>query len=215
MTGHPQGTQSWLDWISNGGEYDQTGEKNAMVSMKDFWKTAPSGGEFTSSFSMEEMMDTDLSETVEMIREAHTTFLGPKIPDEDYAEGYKEVLKNMGYRLWISKSELKSTRNSSSLKLIWENSGVAPLYKDWPAYIYIEDEKGKLVEKKNIEIKMSSVLPEEEISTSTTLKTEKLNSLLKKGYRLSIGIEDPMTEKAGVRLAMNTLYQEGKNYLWK
>ena len=215
MTGHPQGTQSWLDWISNGGEYDQTGEKNAMVSMKDFWKTAPSGGEFTSSFSMEEMMDTDLSETVEMIREAHTTFLGPKIPDEDYVEGYKEVLKNMGYRLWISKAELKSTRNSSSLKLIWKNSGVAPLYKDWPAYIYIEDEKGKLVEKKNIEIKMSSVLPEEEISTSTTLKTEKLNSLLKKGYRLSIGIEDPMTEKVGVRLAMNTLYQEGKNYLWK
>ena len=45
------------------------------------------------------------------------------------------------------------------------------------------------MEKKNIEIKMSSVLPEEEISTSTTLKTEKLNSLLKKGYRLSIGIE--------------------------
>ena len=145
MPGHPQGTQSWLEWISNGGEYDQTGEKNAMVSMKDFWKTAPSGGEFTSSFSMEEMMDTDLSETVEMIREAHTTFLGPKIPDEDYAEGYKEVLKNMGYRLWISKSELKSTRNSSSLKLIWENSGVAPLYKDWPAYIYIEKYRNKNV----------------------------------------------------------------------
>lgn len=52
-------------------------------------------------------MDTDLSETVEMIREAHTTFLGPKIPDEDYAEGYKEVLKNMGYRLWISKGRTK------------------------------------------------------------------------------------------------------------
>ena len=215
MTGHPQGTQSWLDWISNGGEYDQTGEKNAMVAMEDFWKTAPSGGEFTSSLSMEEMMDTDLSETVEMIREAHTTFLGPKIPDEDYAEGYKEVLKNMGYRLWISKAELKSTRNNSSLKLIWENSGVAPLYKDWPAYIYIEDEKGKLIEKKNIEIKMSSVLPGEEISTSTILKTEKLNRLLKKGYRLSVGIEDPMTEKSGVRLAMNSFYQEGKNYLWK
>ena len=67
-----------------------------MVSMKDFWKTAPSGGEFTSSFSMEEMMDTDLSETVEMIREAHTTFLGPKIPDEDYAEGYKRSPQKHG-----------------------------------------------------------------------------------------------------------------------
>ena len=67
-----------MGWINNGGEYDQTGEKNVIVSMKDFWKTAPSGGEFTSSLSMEEMLDTNLSGTVEMIREAHTTFSGTK-----------------------------------------------------------------------------------------------------------------------------------------
>ena len=58
MTGQPEATQSWLGWINNGGEYDQTGEKNVIVPMKDFWKTAPSGGEFTSSLSMEEMLDT-------------------------------------------------------------------------------------------------------------------------------------------------------------
>ena len=46
MTGQPEATQSWLGWINNGGEYDQTGEKNVIVPMNDFWKTAPSGGEF-------------------------------------------------------------------------------------------------------------------------------------------------------------------------
>ena len=214
MTGQPEATQSWFDWINNGGKYDQTGEKNVIVSMKDFWKTAPSGGEFTSSLSMEEMLDTNLSGTVEMIREAHTTFLGPKIPDENYVDGYKEVLKNMGYRLWISMAELKNTAKGSRLKLTWENSGVAPMYKEWPVYVYIEDESGKLVEKSRISIKISSLLPGEKATTLTALETERLNSLLEKGYRLSVGIEDPMTELPCVRFAMEALYQEGKNYLW-
>ena len=214
MTGQPEATQSWLGWINNGGEYDQTGEKNVIVPMNDFLKTAPSGGEFTSSLSMEEMLDTNLSGTVEMIREAHTTFLGPKIPDENYVDGYKEVLKNMGYRLWISMAELKNTAKGSRLKLIWENSGVAPMYKEWPVYVYIEDESGKLVEKSRISIKISSLLPGEKATTLTALETERLNSLLEKGYRLSVGIEDPMTELPCVRFAMEALYQEGKNYLW-
>ena len=214
MTGQPEATQSWFDWINNGGEYDQTGEKNVIVPMKDFWTTAPSGGEFTSSLSMEEMLDTNLSGTVEMIREAHTTFLGPKIPDENYVDGYKEVLKNMGYRLWISMAELKNTAKGSRLKLTWENSGVAPMYKEWPVYVYIEDESGKLVEKSRISIKISSLLPGEKATTLTALETERLNSLLEKGYRLSVGIEDPMTELPCVRFAMEALYQEGKNYLW-
>ena len=182
MTGQPEATQSWFDWINNGGEYDQTGEKNVIVPMKDFWKTAPSGGEFTSSLSMEEMLDTNLSGTVEMIREAHTTFLGPKIPDENYVDGYKEVLKNMGYRLWISMAELKNTAKGSRLKLTWENSGVAPMYKEWPVYVYIEDESGKLVEKSRISIKISSLLPGEKATTLTALETERLNSLLEKGF---------------------------------
>ena len=214
MTGQPEATQSWFDWINNGGKYDQTGEKNVIVPMNDFWKTAPSGGEFTSSLLMEEMLDTNLSGTVEMIREAHTTFLGPKIPDENYVDGYKEVLKNMGYRLWISMAELKNTAKGSRLKLTWENSGVAPMYKEWPMYVYIEDESGKLVEKSRISIKISSLLPGEKATTLTALETERLNSLLEKGYRLSVGIEDPMTELPCVRFAMEALYQEGKNYLW-
>ena len=88
------------------------------------------------------------------------------------------------------------------------------MYKEWPVYVYIEDESGKLVEKNRISIKISSLLPGEKATTLTALETERLNSLLEKGYRLSVGIEDPMTGLPCVRFAMETLYQEGKNYLW-
>ena len=88
------------------------------------------------------------------------------------------------------------------------------MYKEWPVYVYIEDESGKLVEKSMISIKISSLLPGEKATTLTALETERLNSLLEKGYRLSVGIEDPMTEFPCVRFAMEALYQEGKNYLW-
>lgn len=111
-------------------------------------------------------------------------------------------------------AELKNTAKGSRLKLTWENSGVAPMYKEWPVYVYIEDESGKLVEKSRISIKISSLLPGEKATTLTALETERLNSLLEKGYRLSVGIEDPMTELPCVRFAMEALYQEGKNYLW-
>ena len=88
------------------------------------------------------------------------------------------------------------------------------MYKEWPVYVYIEDESGKLVEKSRISIKISSLLPGEKATTLTALETERLNSLLEKGYRISVGIEDHMTELPCVRFAMEALYQEGKNYLW-
>lgn len=214
MTGHPKDTQEWIDWINNGGEYDQTGEKNVVVSMKNFWKTAPSGGEFTSSLSMEDMLGTDLTQTVQLIREAHTTFLGPKIPDAKYVEGYKEVLKNMGYRLWITQVEVKCAGQKSRLKLTWQNAGVAPLYQNWPVYLYVKDKTGKEVEKQGVDMKISSVLPDEEVVTENVLPLSDLSGLLEKGYRLAVGIEDPMTGTPCVRFAMDTLYKDGKNYLW-
>ena len=107
MTGHKESTEEWLTWIQEGGDYGQAEEKDALGSMPDFWKTAPSGGEFTSSVSMEQMLVTDLDQTVELVRRSHTTFLGPKYADSQYKDGYDKVLLNMGYRLWISEAAWK------------------------------------------------------------------------------------------------------------
>ena len=63
------------------------------------------------------------------------------------------------------------------------------MYKEWPMYVYIEDESGKLVEKSRISIKISSLLPGEKATTLTALETERLNSLLEKGYRSRLGLK--------------------------
>lgn len=214
MTGDSGETESWLKEIQNGGNLSQTDEKNTIVSMPDFWKTAPVGGEFTSSLSMENMLDTDIFQTVELIRKSHITFIGPNIADKKYQQGYEKVLKNMGYRLWVSRAVLLQRITGTKLRLIWENDGAAPFYKDWPVWIYVTDEDGNIVEKKQIDIQLSSVLPGEIIKTETRLDTKKLAGLAGEKYDLSIGIEDPMTGKASVRMAMKCSYKNGRNYLW-
>ena len=42
-----------------------------------------------------------------------------------------------------------------------------------------------------------------------------LISLAGKKYKISIGIEDPMTGKLAVRFSMKGTYNEGKNYLFQ
>lgn len=214
MTGDPGETESWFKEIQNGGDLSQTDEKNAIVSMPDFWKTASVGGEFTSSLSMENMLDTDIFQTVELIRKSHTTFIGPNIADKKYQQGYEKVLRNMGYRLWVSRAVLLQRISGTKLRLTWENDGSAPFYKDWPVWIYVTDEDGNTVEKKQIDIQLSSVLPGEIIKTETRLDTKKLAGLAGEKYDLSIGIEDPMTGKTSVRMAMKCSYKNGRNYLW-
>lgn len=207
-------TEAWLKEIENGGDLSQTDEKNVLFSMHDFWKKAPVGGEFTSSLSMEEMLDTSLSQTVELIKKSHTTFLGPNIADKTYSEGYKAVLQNMGYRLWISKAALSPQLKGAKLELTWENAGSAPFYKEWPVWVYVTDEKGNLIEKKRIKISLPSVLPGNVKKTQTSMETINLSRDVGDKYHLSIGIEDPMTGKANLRMTMKCKYNDGMNFLW-
>ena len=53
------------------------------------------------------------------------------------------------------------------------------------------------------------------VSYLPVARVPNIPALLKEGYALSVGIEDPMTEKPGVRLAMECAYQNGRNILWQ
>ena len=163
---------------------------------------------------MEEMLDTSLSQTVELIKKSHTTFLGPNIADKTYSEGYKAVLQNMGYRLWISKAALSPQLKGAKLELTWENAGSAPFYKEWPVWVYVTDEKGNLIEKKRIKISLPSVLPGNVKKTQTSMETINLSRDVGDKYHLSIGIEDSMTGKANLRMTMKCKYNDGMNFLW-
>lgn len=214
MAGHPDETEVWLREIENGGDLSQTDEKNALISMHDFWKTAPVGGELTSSFSMEDLLETNLDQTAALIRESHTTFLGPHVANNQYLQGYHTVLKNMGYRLRISEAVLSNKLKGTKLSMTWANDGTAPFYKDWPVWVYVTDENGDTIEKKQVEMKLSSILPGESVKTEICLETKKLVDLAGKKYNIRIGIEDPMTGKENLRLAMKCRYMDGRNLLW-
>jgi len=214
MAGHPNETEVWLREIENGGDLTQTDEKNALISMHDFWKTAPVGGELTSSFSMEDLLETNLDQTATLIRESHTTFLGPHVANNQYLQGYHTVLKSMGYRLRISEAVLSNKLKGTKLSMTWANDGTAPFYKDWPVWVYVTDENGDTIEKKQVEMKLSSILPGESVKTEICLETKKLVDLAGKKYNIRIGIEDPMTGKENLRLAMKCGYMDGRNLLW-
>ena len=68
MAGHPEDTKTWIEWIENGGVYDQTGETDVIVPMNSFWKKAPVGGELNSSISMRRMLVKNLNETAELMK---------------------------------------------------------------------------------------------------------------------------------------------------
>ena len=120
----------------------------------------------------------------------------------------------MGYRLWILKATLSRNLLGTKLSLTWENDGMAPFYRDWPVWVYVTDEDGNTIEKKQVELSLSSIFPRETIETDTLLDTRKLFELAGENYHISIGVEDPMIGKTGLRFAMQGDYKDGQNFLW-
>lgn len=120
----------------------------------------------------------------------------------------------MGYRLWILKATLSRSLRGTKLSLTWENDGSAPFYRDWPVWVYVTDEDGNTIEKKQVKLSLSSILPGETIETDTLLDTRKLFELAGENYHISIGVEDPMIGKTGLRFAMQSDCKDGQNFLW-
>lgn len=205
MAGDAESTQEWLDWIAQGGIYNQTGEA-CISAVPGIWNRAPIGGEFTSSISMEQLLDTGLKETVSLVKKSHTTFLGPKIPkyeEEGLSKGSNEILKSMGYRYRISHMELKNAflGRETQVRLVWHNDGTAPMYWDWPVYLYRLDANGSVTDKVEVEIDLTKLTGGTSIETKTVIPAEMASP--SDGF-LGIGIEDPMTGQPAVKLMMET-----------
>lgn len=212
MTGYAHDTETWLDWIQNGGEYDQT-EEDALSPMPDFWKTAPSGGEFTSGIPMEQLLDTDLEQTLELLRRSHTTFLGPKIADSEYPEGYDAVSRQLGYRLWIPEWTLSRYFLGCRLEMQWRNDGCAPFYAGWPLFVEITAPDGRESIRVTTDAALNTILP----GTGKSIKIElprQAEKIVKNGGSISVGIIDPLTGAPGVYLAMDGWEDTTQPYLY-
>lgn len=204
MTGSPADTEEWLGWIESGGSFETSGRALEYKPMENFWETAPSGGEFTSAFTMEELLSDRLTETLEMIRDTHMTFIGPKCPegslkDENSAQVIREEL---GYRYYISSlsTQYSFADGRLEVKLVWENKGLAPLYWDWPVTIYVYNEQGEIKYWEMVDIRLSELYPGNSIETVSSIP---FTDEFRQGYQIGIGITSP-DEDEYITLAMDT-----------
>lgn len=220
MTGEPESTDIWLDWIAHGGSYEDPVEPHRIVAAGEVWNRAAVGGEFTSSLSWEKMLYENWEETKKMILDSHMSFIGPKCPHEK-TDGYNKeqsenILVLLGYKIGISEGKYSYNKLTEKWKvsLCWNNKGVAPMYYDWNVYLYLLDEKEKILAKIPVDMKLSSLTGGSEMRTSTKFKLSDFGVDREAVSAIGVGIEDPMFGRPAVRFN-NKNAEEGSVYiLW-
>lgn len=193
--------KEWLNWIAEG--YVSPQSKETLSGMPEFWKTAPSGGEFATSEEKEYYFSEGYEDTMQFIRESHTTFLGPRsgadVKDKSLKEEIRNMSREMGYCFQLSDVVLKKVwwNPKFYLGIKLENTGVAPFYENWPLVVRIYDENQTCVYEKEYDIELPSLLPGKH-QIELYLEDVKLEA---GNYIIAVGLIDPITGKPGVAFA--------------
>ena len=140
-----------------------------------------------------------IKKLTEEAKAAHLTFLGPKVA-EDIGDGqaaYRELLMNMGYRLWVSGLTISKGEGKVDITLNLENSGV-PFYMGislWYNTCVMLMER--VFQAQQLECRLSELLPDQ----TTELKASFAYSK-DQNYQVKLGILSPTTQVPSVHFAM-------------
>ncbi len=206
MTGDAEATEEWLEWISDGGDYNGAAGPIKLYKQGEIWKKSPIGGEFTSGYPMSELLGEKLEDTVALIQKSHMTFAGPMCPiakkdEKKNPEAVSKILNEIGYKYGVSESRLIYNKllKASYLKFKLENTGVAPMYYDWKLCIYELDDNSNITKRYATNVKLSDISSGESEWISVTLKGNNWKNGI---VKLGIGIEDPATGQPAVNMNM-------------
>lgn len=203
MMGHKQATDTWLGWINEGGEYDQTGESAALSAMPDGWKYAPIGGEMTHSIPARQIYLTDLETTLKQVEASHATFIGPggyENPENDrqISIGQAMITGRLGYAFHIQSAILPSRLflgDTLKGEVRLRNVGIAPFYQNWPMQVKVTNELGQATTVLLEQPQLTQLLPE----TTLVIPFEVPLGLMEDGKcQIFFSIIDPLTGKPAV-----------------
>ena len=203
--GEVQGTQTWLNWIEKGGDYDQTGELGSLKAQPLLWQRSPIGGELTSSLPMSQLLGTDLSLLLHQLENSHVSFLGPKVaePHGDTEEvAYEQIRQRLGYAIGIRQAEVTLKQEKGQLRLHIFNQGSTPFYKDWSFYVIIKGINGQELGRQALPVRLSSLLPGQEIQVGVDLPLLTKKIVKTHGLHLDLQVTDPLTAQPGLRFAV-------------
>ena len=213
MTGDLAASETWLNWIDNGGEYTQTKEINAYTPMSEKWKTAPIGGEQTGSMSDYQLYDQNLDQTLQLLKESHTTFIGPGSPYKQkiggaLQNGIDQVLSTIGYHLYIDQIIMPRRvymANKITIQFDLGNAGIAPMYYNWPVRFYLLNIDGTIASDYPADLDTRKILPGEISSYKITILLENIKNGV---YSIGFAILDPHTNQPAVKMAMENLRED-------
>lgn len=203
MVGHDEDTGEWLDWLRNGGSQSTSGERLEYKPFNDIWLSRPVGGELTSSIPMDELLGGSFNDTLRHISSSGMIFLGPKIPDftEEYESRCEEILKQMGYRIYLSKleSHYDYFARVLDLSLSFRNAGNAGFYFDWPVCMVVLDKDKNEVFSQKLDIDLRTLSKDADTTAAVTVP---LSEKLKDEFYIGIRIRD-LDDKENLTLAQS------------
>lgn len=147
VTGNVPETERLLRELSEGADFGSAQEEGAIKPLSEIWNSAPVGGEYTSSRSMEDMLNRDFRSTLKLIEDSHPSFLGPKIPDMRVAEddddrklsetallNARKIQGMLGYRYRVTEIGISDAATEDGIwttlyKLLTGQMGTSQTYK--------------------------------------------------------------------------------------
>lgn len=215
MAGDEKSTENWLGWMRDGGSYETDGEPLVFTPTERFWDTAPVGGELAGNEEKEDMLGKWFDITLESVESAHMSFIGPRCPTGDLkdTEAAKKLRERLGYRYYISglKTEYSFSEDGIMLTLTWCNTGLAPLYWDWSAMVYVYDRDGKLTFWETVDIDLRELTPDRKITTVTKIP---FTDVFRQGYEVGIGISSPELDRR-IKLAMDVPERDSVQIIYR
>ncbi|MCA0754209.1 DUF4832 domain-containing protein [Paenibacillus sp. N4] len=216
--GSRSSTNDFIDWFENGYLSVLAGDVK-LPAMPNFWKSAPSGGEFSSgSEVLSFLRDDQIGQIIEMAKRSHVSWLGPPpLSEEELTPAAKanmeKLLKIMGYRLRVETAAYpQSVIQGSPLQVdvTIANDGVAPFYYDWPVELSLMDEDGRVVASRIANGLLTNWLPgQSKASLTLPIPADTAEG----EYRLLAAVLDPDRMTPAIKLAMDGKQPDGRYLL--
>ncbi len=220
MIGHLSETTRWLTWLREGGTQRTSGIPLTLTPVERPGRFAPTGGEFTSSIPMEQILGKNLGQLLTSLDEFNPTFIGPKTPrltDEDTLETRNAVLRRVGYRICVNAFTMQYdfARNALDVALTWQNRGGAGFFFDWPVRLYVFDADRNPVFWENLDLQLPSLNDGKEQTTHTGIPW---SDAISHAFYIGVRITD-YAEEESVTLAIETdtepAYIDGVRILYR
>ncbi len=190
----------------------------AGKSAVDKWKTQPIGGEIRPDLwgiiFDDDVKHQQAQDFAKSVQETHASWLMDtgmmeKKQSKTRIANASAAVQKMGYEFYILQSSLNRTGSKFEVKLRLRNTGVAPFYYDWQVVLGALSETGRLLKEWPTDWKVTSLLPGEERSWETTLKT---NNLPEGTQWLAVRVVNPLKNGLPLRFANSSKLQQSDGW---